>query len=100
MIIIGFTSHPLQSADQMVKRTTEIPRVPDYIKGKGNYSYVTHKGGAQSIQIYEFDDSKYEEAFDAIGKSYRAFYDIPGFKFELRMAVKTREAVKKYLEST
>ena len=99
MIIIGSSSHPLQSAGQVVKRMVEIPRLPEYIKGKGNYAYVTQEGGIESIQIYEFDSSKAEEAFWDISQPYRGFYDVPGYRYELKLALKAREAMQRELES-
>jgi len=99
MIIIGFASHPLQSNDQAIKRAMELPRLPEYIKGRGNYSYITQEEGIESIQIYEFDSSKAEEAMWDIGQSYTNFYDIPGYKYELKVAFKSREAMLRILES-
>ncbi len=99
MIIIGFSSYPLQSNDQVVKRMVELPPLPEYIKGKGNYGYVTQEGGVEGIQIYEFDSSKAEEAHWDIDQPYTKFYDIPGYRYELKIAVKAREAMQRYLES-
>jgi hypothetical protein len=61
MIIIGLSSQPLESTDQLYRQAMELPRLPDYIKGKGNYGYTSLEGGV-GIQIYEFDGSKAEEA--------------------------------------
>ena len=44
MILIGFGKYPVQSAKEVAKRVSEIPRIPDYIKGKGNYVYSTEDG--------------------------------------------------------
>ena len=99
MIIIGSSSHPLQSNDQVVKRMVEIPRLPEYIKGKGNYSYATQEGGIESIQIYEFDSSKAEQALWDITQPFGNFYDVPGYRYELKFAVKAREAMQRYLEA-
>jgi len=99
MIILGFASHPLQSNDQVLKRGMELPRLPDYIKGRGNYGYLTKEGGAEGIQIYEFDSSKAEEAMWDIVQPYTQFYDIPGYKYELKLGFKTREVMQRFLES-
>jgi len=99
MIILGFASNPLQSSDQVMKRAMELPRLPDYIKGRGNYAYLTKEGGAEGIQIYEFDSSKAEEAMWDIVQPYTKFYDIPGYKYELKLGFKTREVMQRYIES-
>ena len=44
------------------------------------------------IQIYEFDGSKAEEALWDISQPYTKFYDIPGYRYELKLALKAREA--------
>ena len=98
MIIIGLSSYPLQSTDQVVNRVMEIPRLPDYIKGKGNYGYLSMEGWG-GIQIYEFDSSKAEEAHWDIMQPYGKFYDIPGYKYELKLGLKTRETMQRYLAS-
>ena len=98
MIIIGFSSYPLQSNDQLIKNAMELPRLPDYIKGKGNYGYPTMEG-LGGIQIYEFDGSKAEEAFWDIAKPYTGLYDIPGYRYELKLSVKAREAMQRQLGS-
>ena len=98
MIIIGLSTYPLQSTDQVIKCAMEIPRLPDYIKGRGNYGYTTMEGWG-GIQIYEFDSSKVEEAHWDIMQPYGNFYDIPGYKYELKFGLKTREAMQRYLES-
>jgi hypothetical protein len=76
MIIIGLSSQPLESTDQLYRQAMELPRLPDYIKGKGNYGYTSLEGGV-GIQIYEFDGSKAEEALWDIAQPYSKFYDIP-----------------------
>ena len=98
MIIIGFSSYPLQSNDQLIKNAMELPRLPDYIKGRGNYGYPNMEG-LGGIQIYEFDGSKAEEALWDIAQPYTKFYDIPGYRYELKLAFKAREIMQRSLES-
>jgi hypothetical protein len=98
MIVIGLSSYPLQSSEQAIKRAYDLPRLPVYIKGRGSYGYHTRERGAEGIQIYEFDSSKVEEAMWDILQPYTKFYDIPGYKYELKVAFKAREAMKRMLE--
>jgi hypothetical protein len=97
MLVIGISSYPIQSTKEVVKRFMELPRLPDYIKGKGAYGYTTEKG-AKAIMIYEFDSAKAEEAIDEITMSYWRLYDIPGHNFEIRPCTKARDAAKRFLE--
>ena len=61
------------------KHFADSPPLPEYISKKG--PYINNKRGAvhQIITIYEFDLSKYTEAWDCISKQLDAFPSIPGF---------------------
>ncbi|KKL49345.1 hypothetical protein LCGC14_2316440 [marine sediment metagenome] len=97
MVLLGIGKYPMQSTKKMVKRMMEMPRLPEYIKGKGNYVY-TDEEGAVGLVIYEFDSVKADEAIEQIGNSYWRFYDVPGFSFQLIPMAKARDAAKKFLE--
>ena len=98
MILLGISKYPMQSAKEVAKRVMEIPRLPDYIKGKGNYVYTTTEG-VTGITIYEFDSAKVEEATEQIADAYWRFHDVPGYNFELIHCSKARDAAKKVLET-
>ncbi len=97
MLLLGIGKYPMQSTKEMVKRTMEIPRLPEYIKGKGNYVY-TDQEGAVGLVIYEFDSAKADEAIEQINDAYWSFYDVPGFRHQLIPLAKARDAAKKFLE--
>jgi uncharacterized protein with GYD domain len=94
MIIICFSDYPVQSGKEVTKRFLEVPRLPEYIKGKGNYVYSTTGAGYHNISILEVDDAKAGEAFDAITKAYLNFIDIPGYSYDIRICYKVSEAIK------
>jgi uncharacterized protein with GYD domain len=94
MIIICFSDYPVQSGKEVTKRFLEVPRLPEYIKGKGNYVYSTTGAGYHNISILEVDDAKASEAFDAITKAYLNFIDIPGYSYDIRICYKVSEAIK------
>ncbi len=77
MILLGIAKYPVQSAKEAIERMMELPRLPEYIKGKGNYGY-TDEEGVVGLAIYEFDSDKADEAIDEINKAYWRFYDVPG----------------------
>ena len=97
MILIGFGSYPMQSTKEVTKRFLDIPRLPEYIKGKGNYVYTTTEG-VTGITIYEFDSTKVEEATEQISNAYWRFHDVPGYSFQLIPCLKARDAAKNLLE--
>ena len=97
MILLGIGKYPMQSTKEMVKRTMEIPRLPEHIKGKGNYVYTDEEGGV-GLVIYEFDSVKADEAIEQINNAYWRFYDVPGHSHQLIPLAKARDAAKKFLE--
>ena len=97
MLLIGFSTFLQQSTKESVNRMMEIPRLPDYIKSKGFYSYSTEKG-LTTLAIYEFDSSKADEALEQITNAYWRFYDVPGHNFQLIPCSKARETAQKFLE--
>jgi len=94
MIIICFSDYPIQSGKEVTKRFLAIPRLPEYIKGKGNYVYSASEEGYRNISILEVDDAKVKEAFDAITKAYLNFMDVPGYSYDIRVCYKVSEAIK------
>ncbi len=97
MILLGISKYPMQSIKEVVKRMMEIPRLPEYIKGKGNYGYTNEEGGVGFV-IYEFDSVKADEAIEQINNAYWGFYDVPGFRYQLIPIAKSRDVAKKFLE--
>jgi hypothetical protein len=97
MLLLGITTYPMQSAKEVAKRIMEMPRLPDYIKGKGNYGYTT-KEGLVGFVIYEFDSSKADEAIEQINSAYWRLYDVSGLSYQLIPIAKARDAAKRFLE--
>jgi hypothetical protein len=94
MIIICFSEYPVQSGMEVSKRFLELPRLPEYIKGKGNYVYSTTGAGYHNISILEVEDAKAGEAFEAITRAYLNFIDVPGYSYDIRLCSKVSEAIK------
>ena len=79
MVIIAFLSYPPESAKEMAKRLLEQPPLPAYITLKGHYISSEVGEGIESASIYEFDQSKFSEAFQFIVARYTKYFDVPGF---------------------
>jgi len=94
MIIICYADYPIKSGREVTKRFLELPRLPEYIKGKGNYVYSTTEKGYHNISILEVDAAKVKEAFDTITKAYLNFIDVPGYSYDIRICYKVSEAIK------
>ena len=94
MIIICLTEYPVQRGMEVTMRYLELPRLPKYITGKGNYVYSTVEKGYHSISIFEADDANINKAFDAITKACLTFIDIPGYRYEIRVCHTANEGIK------
>ena len=93
IIIICLADYPIQSVKEVTKRFMELPRLPDFVKGKGNYVYSTTGEGYHYISILEVEDAKAKEAFDAITKSYLNFLDVPGYSYDIMVCSKVSDAI-------
>ena len=94
MVVINFSSYPLQSAEACVKCYMELPPFPDYITEKGLYTRFAKGVGIELIHILEFDDSKHAEANKFIGKRILAFSAVPGFSCSSQPWATVEEALK------
>jgi len=94
MIIICFSDYPIQSGKEVTRRFLKLSRLPDYIKGKGNYVYSTTGAGYHNISILEVDDARVGEAFNAITRAYLNFIDVPGYSYDIKICYKVSEAIK------
>ena len=94
MIIICFSDYPIQSGKEVAKRFLKLGRLPEYVKGKGNYVYSTTGVGYHNISILEVDDARVAEAFEAITKADLNFIDVPGYSYDIRACYKVSDAIK------
>lgn len=94
MIIINISSWPQQSTLECVKCFLELPPFPEYITERGPYTRFVKGVGIESIHVLEFDESKYAEASEFIGKRILAFSVVPGFSCSSQPWAEAQETVK------
>jgi hypothetical protein len=94
MIIISLTSYPPESAVEMGKRFMEMPVLPDFIKMKGPYISSIIEEGIKGITLYEFDESKYGEAFKVLSDRVAKFFGVPGYTYSLTHWLEAQDALK------
>jgi hypothetical protein len=94
MIIISLTSYPPESAVEMGKRFMDIPVLPDFIKMKGPYISSIIEEGIKGITLYEFDESKYGEAFKVLSDRTAKFFGVPGYTYSLTHWLEAQDALK------
>ena len=92
MDYVILSSWPLDRNKEVVKIAMGLPPIPDYINRKMLIN--TELGvGINCFDIYEFDNSKYEEAIEYLNSRVAAFYDVPGFTFESSRWLNEEEAM-------
>ena len=94
MVIIGIATYPMESAQEVAKRLMAQVPLPTFITMKGPYSHSEAGVGVKVIAIYEFDGSKYSEAFEFIFARYAKYIGVPGFTSSFDRWVEAREAIK------
>jgi hypothetical protein len=94
MVVIAISSYPPESAKEVAKRLMEQPPLPAYISMKGPYSSGEVGVGIKVIAIYEFDQSKFSEAWGLITARYAKYIGVPGFTYSQNIWLEVKEALK------
>ena len=96
MVLISISSNPPESGGEMIKRSKQLPRLPEYIKTIGPYISSTVREGIKTLTIYEFEDSKFAEASKHINNLLQAFIGVPGFTFSLEVWIRAKDAYQSF----
>jgi hypothetical protein len=94
MVIIGYMTYPPESTKEMVKRFLDQPPLPAYITLKGHYISSEAGKGIASVNVYEFEQSKFPEAYQFIVGRYTKYFGVPGFTHSVRPWLEGKEALK------
>jgi hypothetical protein len=94
MVIIAISTYPMESTKEVAKRLMAHSPLPTYITMKGPYTNGEVGVGVKVIAIYEFDKSKYSEAFEVIFARYAKYLGVPGFTYSINTWVEAKEAIK------
>ena len=86
MITIGISKWPLESANEVGKRSLEMKPLPDFIKLNGPYMYPDENEGIVSLAIFKYDKARAGEAAEEIAKLYMIFFSVPGFLYSTKLA--------------
>ncbi len=96
MVLVSMISNPPESGREMIERSKQLPRLPEYIKTIGPYVSSSVEKGIKALTIYEFEDSKFAEASKHINNLLRAFIGVPGFTFSLEVWIKAKDAYQSF----
>jgi len=96
MILISMMQNSPESAKEMVKRSMQLSRLPEFIKTRGPYIASVVGEGIKTLTIYDFEDSKYGEAMKHIGKALGAFHGVPGFTYSIGVWLRAKDAYESF----
>ena len=82
MVLVIHSKWSPADGDEVIKRMPQLPPIPDYITRKLLYRSEVGEGNV-AFDIYEFDDSRYQEAHEYIQSRVVFFHGIPSFTFSV-----------------
>lgn len=91
MVIKCTFSIPLKSIKDCASQIMALPPLPEYITKRGPYINDASDASSEIITIYEFDKSRFAEAYENISKHIDVFRGIPGFTLSAKLLTKGRE---------
>lgn len=86
MITVGISKWPIESGQEIGKRSLEMKQPPDFVQMIGPYIYPDENEGITAITIFKYDKSQAGEASEAIAKVYMVFFGVPGFRYSTKLA--------------
>jgi hypothetical protein len=95
-MIIKFTlPYSLKKNLDLTRHFMAFSALPDYITPKGPYTNNAVDEAYRSIVwLFEFEDSRFAEAFRSIFRQMEDFYLIPGFTFSSQVLDGPKEAFR------
>jgi len=93
MIIISLTSYPTESSTEIGKRFVKFPTLPDFVTMRGPYVSSVIDEGIRGITVYEFDESRYEEAYKVLSDRVSKCLGVPGFTYSLNHWLEAKDAL-------
>jgi len=91
MVIKCTFSIPLKSIKDYASQIMALPPLPEYITKRGPYINSGSEASNKIIIIYEFDESRFAEAYENISKHIDVFRGVPGFTYSAKLLTKGKE---------
>ena len=91
MILISTIQPPPESGKEMVRRSMQLPHLPEFITTKGPYTKGVVGEGMKTMTVYDFEDSKFGEAINYINKSLGVFQGVPGFTCSVELWLRAKD---------
>jgi len=94
MVIVLNVSFPAESAKKVGESFLNVSPIPEYMTRRGPYLGSNNMDGVRSLSIFEVDNAKLADGLLAIGEYVTAFFDVPGFAYEINTYNEVEEGLK------
>lgn len=94
MIVIGTITFAEELANDVAECYTTLPPIPAFISTKGTYVYKTEGEPIRAFAIFEFDESRIDDATDYFKSRYTAFSKVEGLQSTVEEWLSVEEALK------
>ncbi len=94
MVIVLNVSFPAESSKKVGECFLNVSPIPDFMTRRGPYLSSNNMDGVRSLSIFELDNAKLADGLLAIGEYVTAFFDVPGFAYEVNAYTEIEEGLK------
>lgn len=94
MIVIGTITFSEDLANDVAETYGTLPPIPDFVTVKGTYVYKTEGEDIRAFAIFEFDESRIDDATDYFKARYAAFSKVAGLQSKVEEWLDVEDALK------
>jgi hypothetical protein len=95
MLIMSTVSYLPESFKDAYRRFKDLPSPPSFVTMKGPYSKSEIGSGLKLFVLYEFDQSKMQEAYEFVANRMGKFVGVPGFTYSIDVLFEPKDAALK-----
>ena len=93
MIVIGTITFAEDCANGVAQCYASLPPVPDFIKINGTYVYTQEGEDIRAFAIFDFDESRADDAFEYLKLRYNAFSKVKGLASKVEEWLDVQDAL-------
>jgi hypothetical protein len=94
MVIITTVSYPPEQTNEVNKRFRDLPPLPSYMSMKGPFFSGEIGEGIKALILYEYDQTKTNEAMEYVGTRLAKYFGVPGFTYSTHLWLELKEGLK------
>lgn len=94
MIVIGTITFSEDLANDVAECYATLPPIPDFVAVKGTYVYKKDGEDIRAFAIFDFDESRIDDATDYFKARYTAFSKVTGLQSKIEEWMDVEDALK------